>query len=69
MVDLWLADLYETCHAFAVPLEPLSDSDDYSQDHHKQQRDTGPDHIYLAQQSRASAQARFAKLEGQPTSP
>lgn len=69
MVDLWLADLYETCHAFAVPLDPVSDSDDYNQDHHEQQQDVGPDYILLAQQSRARAQARFSKLEGQPTSP
>ncbi|KEF58882.1 uncharacterized protein A1O9_03725 [Exophiala aquamarina CBS 119918] len=68
MVGLWLADLYETCHAFAVPLEQVSDSDDYSQDRPEQQQDTGPDYIRLAQESRARAQVLLSKLAGRPTS-
>lgn len=66
MVDLWLADLYETCHAFAVPLEQVSDTN--SQDPYDQD-DTTPDYFHLAQQSRERAQTRLTKLEGRPTSP
>lgn len=66
MVDLWLADLYETCYAFDLPLEQVSDSD--SQDH-PEQKDPTTDYVHLAQQSRERAQARLSKLEGQPISP
>lgn len=65
MVDLWLADLYETCHAFAVPLEQVSDTN--SQDPYEQD-DRTPDYFHLAQQSRERAQTRLTKLEGLPTS-
>ncbi|KAK5047256.1 hypothetical protein LTR84_006778 [Exophiala bonariae] len=58
MVDLWLADLYETCHAFAVPLDQVSDTNSLDL----------PDYFHLAQQSRERAQARLIILEGQPNS-
>ena len=65
MVDLWLADLYETCHASTLPLDQVSNTNSH---HHYGLEDTTPDYLHLAQQSRGRAQTRLVKLEGQPNS-
>lgn len=62
MVDLWIADLYETCGVFPAPEDQLSDAGSLS----ASDVPINPqDYMLRAVQSREQAAARFSKLQGQ----
>ncbi|KIV89599.1 hypothetical protein PV10_06985 [Exophiala mesophila] len=62
MVDLWIADLYETCGVFPAPDDQLSDVGSMA----ASDIQVNPqDYMLRATRSREQAAARFAKLRGQ----